>query len=235
MPKKRKKVVLSWSGGKKSAITLFELKSPEYNIAGLISVFDKEDKKLYHDDVPEELIDAQAASLGLPLFKVYVDRAANNETYEMELGKVLSQLKSDKKINAVAYGDLCLEDVKQYRESYLAGLDLEGVFPLWGWKPEFANQAFSGLNHQAIVHGINTKKVPPAFLGRAFNPSFVSDLPKGVGVASESGEFHSFVYDGPFFQQTVAVSGLERIERDGFTYLELGLSSHLNSGHNRVN
>lgn len=133
---------------------------------------------------------------------------------------------------AAAFGDIHLQDIRDYREKLFKSLEMECVFPLWGWKQEMILQAFAGLGHQALVHCIQKDKLPPAFLGRAYNASFIEDLPMGVDAAGENGEFHTFVYDGPFFQKKIGFSFGELYEKSEHLYKEILLKDERNERHN---
>lgn len=224
MPRKRQKVLLSWSGGKDSSIALFELKSPQFEIVGLISSFVGDEKRLQMHEVSMELIEAQAQSLELPLYKIELPEKPTNEVYEKAWREKLDQLQSEIGVEAVAFGDIHLEDIRKYREKLVKSVGLKAVFPLWAWQDQLVVNAFGGLNHSGIVHCIEDGKLPEAFLGREYNASFVEDLPMGVSPIGENGEFHSFIYDGPFMQQRLPLQTGEKYQKDGFHYLRLSLA-----------
>lgn len=235
MPKKRKKILLSWSGGKDSAVSLFELKSPEFELLGLLTTVYGSEGRVQMHDLPFELIEAQAQSAGLALHKVELPAEASNVVYEEKVAECLEALKEKEGLEGVAFGDVHLEELREYRERFLKELGLKAIFPLWGWENQLVTQAFSGLGHQAVVHCIDKMKIPPAFLGRAYNQSFVEDLPRGVDTIGENGEFHSFVHKGPFFQRDIPFTIVERYEKNGFMFQGLSLNKKLWEGHNRVN
>jgi len=235
MSKKRQKVLISWSGGKNSSICFFELKSPGYEVSGLLSTFCQPEKKVQFHEIPEKLIELQANSLGTRLVKQFVPKNCSNEEYETKTTELLQAEIKDRGIEAIVFGDTGLEDVRAYREALCSQIGLKAVFPLWDWKENFVNQAFVGLGHQAIVHSIQKNVLPPAFLGRAFNASFVEDLPGRVSPSGQNGEFHVFVFDGPFFQEKIPFMNAGRYEKDGYEYIDLQLNGASFPGHNRIN
>lgn len=235
MAKKRKRVLLSWSGGKDSAVVLFELKSPEFEIVGLLTTLEEPRLFVQSHQIPFELIEEQSRSCDLNLYAVKIPENATNEQYESIMLAELSVLKEKLDLDAIAFGNASLENVKSYREELLKKVGLKAIFPLWGWEHELINQAFFGLGHQGIVHSIEKSKLPPAFLGRSFSSSFIEDLPKGVDIAGENGEFHVFVFDGPFFEFKVPFQNRGRHENDRFSFLDLSLNETATSGHNRFN
>lgn len=233
MPERRKKVLISWSGGKDSAVALFELKAPDVEILGLFTVFVEPEKKAQMHEIPESLIQAQAAALDLPLYKVYVPQGATNEQWKSSVGKLLSTLKKEKGLEAVAFGDVNLKDIRKWREDVMQELGVEALFPIWEWSPKIMMNAFNGLGHQAIVHCLDPKRVPAHLLGKLYNSAFVEALPSQVDILGERGEFHSFVFDGPFFQFKVPVQAIGQFEKNGFMYQELMLKEGLSSGTGR--
>lgn len=234
MAKRRKKIVLSWSGGKDSALSLFELKSPEWDIVGLLTSFVDDPQKSQVSQmhrVPRKLLQAQAESLELPLYELLLPPQATNEVYEQSLLVKLEELKKQD-IEAIACGDVRLTDVRRFKDKIFKKAGLKSVYPIWEWSSEMILQAFRGLNHRAIVHCIEKQKLPTSFLGREYNASFVNDLPRDVDPAGENGEFHSFVWDGPFFNQVIPIQPEGTYEMDGFIYQEIGLNPTQQARHN---
>jgi uncharacterized protein (TIGR00290 family) len=221
---KRAKVLLSWSGGKDSVVTFFELKSPEYAVKGLISTVLQDEQVVQMHRVPLALIEKQAESLELPLITVPVSSNPSNDEYESKWATALNPLKKSLKLDGVAFGDLFLEDIKTYREQSLSKIGMQSHFPIWGWSSKEVLKAFFGLGFKAIVVAVDTKKLSPNFVGRMFDLDFVEDLPAGIDPCGENGEFHTFVFDGPFFQKTVNFSLGEKYEKDNFAYQELKLA-----------
>jgi len=235
MSKKRQKVLLAWSGGKNSSITLFELKSPDYSIEGLISFVRESDKKLLNHNYSEKLVEAQAQSLEMNLYKIYTPNETP-EAFEASFQLKMEELKSKFGIESIAFGDVYSSEARLFREKLLKDNGMEAIFPIWGWKSEFVNQAFFGMSHQAIVYAIDVKKLPPAFLGRNLNQSFVDDLPPSANPAGLNGEFQAFVYEGPFFQWKIPFrTGDERKQKDNLLLLDLELNEELVASHNRMN
>jgi diphthamide synthase (EF-2-diphthine--ammonia ligase) len=123
-------------------------------------------------------------------------------------------------VEAFAFGDLFLEDIRRYRERQLAGTGLEPVFPLWMKPtPELAREMV-GAGLRALVTCVDPKRLDPSFAGRVFDASFLDDLPAGVDPCGENGEFHSFAFRGPMFDRPVSLAVGERVERDGFVFAD---------------
>lgn len=221
---KRAKVLLSWSGGKDSVLSFFELKSPDYTMKGLITTVVEGDLVVQSHRVPLALIERQAESLELPLITVNVPASVTDEEYKRRWTQALQPLKKSMKIEGIAFGDLHLEDIRKFREGFLESIEMQAHFPIWGWSSKDFLKAFLGLGYKAIVVAVDSKRLNPNFVGRIFDSDFVDDLPDGVDPTGENGEFHTFVFDGPFFQKTVTFDIGEKYEQGGFVYQNLKLA-----------
>jgi len=170
--------------------------------------------------VRRELLEAQADSAGLPLWPVPLPWPCSNQQYEDRMRQVCRRA-VDEGVQAIAFGDLFLADIRAYREKQIAGTGLEPIFPLWQLPTQelAADMLKAGL--RAKITCIDPKVLSPGFAGRDFNSVFLEDLPATVDPCGENGEFHSFVYDGPMFRTPVAVQVGEIVERDGFVFADL--------------
>jgi len=217
-----KRVLLSWSSGKDSARALAWLQSePELELAGLITSFNRDAGRVAMHAVRRELVQRQAASIGLPLLEVELEAPGTNESYIRAMGTALVQAKYDWHVTHVAFGDLYLEDVREFREKQLQPLRLEPVFPLWGLDTHELAAEIVATGIKAIVTCVDPKVLPADFVGRDYNRSFLDDLPAGVDPCGENGEFHSFVWDAPGFTEAVPVVAGDRVQRGGFEFIDL--------------
>jgi len=219
------KVVLSWSGGKDSAMALEALLGDaRYEVVGLLTSVAEEYRRISHHGVREELVDAQAESIGLPLDKLYLPssdsgRPCTNADYEALMRSAL-QPYCDAGVMLVAHGDLFLEDLRAYREKNLARMEMHGIFPLWKRDTAQLIQTFIRSGYKAYLSCVEGV-LGESFAGRAIDADLVADLPAGIDPCGEYGEFHSFVYDGPIFRKPVEVSVGEIVCRDTRYYADL--------------
>jgi uncharacterized protein (TIGR00290 family) len=218
------KVVMSWSGGKDSAVALAELLgNRRYEVVALLTSVSEEYRRISHHGVREELLERQAEAIGIPLEKVYFPSAGShpctNDVYEEIMGAVMAKYKA-RGVELVAFGDLFLEDLRAYRERNLAKAGMLGLFPMW-------KRDTSQLAREVIKRGFKSYlscvegKIGPGFAGRAFDHDLLADLPAGTDPCGEYGEFHSFVWDGPIFTSPVAVRVGDIVVRDGRYYADL--------------
>ncbi|MBI2060903.1 MAG: adenine nucleotide alpha hydrolase [Nitrospirae bacterium] len=216
-----RKILLSWSSGKDSAWTLHVLRqSGEFQIAGLLTTVNEAFDRVAMHAVRRELLEAQAASAGLPLWPVPLPWPCPNEEYESRMRTACERAVREG-IEGVAFGDLFLEDVRRYREEQLAGTGLQPVFPLWQIPTDrLARDMISG-GLRARLTCIDPKVLSAAFAGREFDSALLSDFPAGVDPCGEKGEFHSFAYAGPMFREPVSIRSGEVVERDGFVFADL--------------
>jgi uncharacterized protein (TIGR00290 family) len=228
-----KRVALSWSSGKDSAWSLHLLRQdPAIEVVALITTFNEAFNRVAMHAVRSELVELQAESAGLPLWKVPLPWPCSNEEYEARMRAVCERALREE-VDAIAFGDLFLADIRAYRERQLAGTGLEPVFPVWQIPTRELAVSMLGAGLRARVTCIDPKKLPREFAGREFDAAFLNDLPSGVDPCGENGEFHSFVYDGPMFRAAVPVETGEIVERDGFFFADL--KGTLSAGHSLLN
>jgi uncharacterized protein (TIGR00290 family) len=211
----KEKVILSWSGGKDSAMALHALlKSDRYEIVSLLTTVSRQYERISHHGVRVELLEQQAAALGIPLHKLYLTQAnCSLEDYEALMKKAMLEYK-DNDVLTVAFGDVFLQDLREYREHNLAKVGMEAIFPIWGRDTTEIVRTFIALDFRAYLTCVDSEKLGREFAGRPIDADLIRDLPDGVDPCGESGEFHSYVYDGPIFQRPVGLSVGEVVLRD---------------------
>jgi len=212
------RVVLSWSSGKDSAMALYEIQSrKEYAIAALLTTITEGYDRVSMHGVPKVLVEQQAKSLGLPLQKVFISKDSSNEEYEAKMKETLVRLKQDG-VSLIVFGDIFLQDVKQYRENNLSKLGMKGIFPIWGRDTTELTRSFIALGFQAVITCVDIRVLDQRFVGRMVDESFLAQLPPNVDPGGENGEFHSFVFNGPIFKERIAYSLGEKVLRDSFYF-----------------
>lgn len=222
----KKKILLSWSSGKDSAWTLHVLRQQaEYEIAGLITTINSAFDRVAMHSSRRALVEMQAEAARLPLMAVPLPWPCSNADYECAMKKVCDEAVAQG-VEAIAFGDLFLQDIRAYREKQLKDTGLEPLFPVWQIPTdELAREMIRGGLKARLVC-IDPKKLRPEFAGREFDEQLLRDLPAGVDPCVENGEFHSFVYAGPMFDREIPVVAGERVERDGFWYADLLPDTH---------
>jgi uncharacterized protein (TIGR00290 family) len=215
------KILVSWSSGKDSAWMLDVLREQHPGAIGaLLTTLNAEANRVAMHAVRRELVEAQADALGLPLWPVLLPVPCSNAVYAAEMAKVLAQA-SAAGFTHVAFGDLFLEDVRQYRERQLAGSPLAPLFPLWGRPTAALARDMIARGLRAIVTCVDPRWLRPTDAGRPFDDTWLASLPPGVDPCGERGEFHTFAWDGPMFRRPIAVRPGERVFRDGFVFADL--------------
>jgi uncharacterized protein (TIGR00290 family) len=211
---------LSWSGGKDSALTLWTLRREGLEPAALITtVTDAYDRISMHG-VRRELLARQAAATAIPLVEVRIPPACVNEVYETRMAEAFASPPLSA-VEAVAFGDLFLEDVRAYREERLAANGMRGLFPLWGRDTGVLAQEFVAAGFQAFIACLDPRALDASFAGRAYDEQLLADLPASVDPCGENGEFHTFVHAGPIFTEPIACDPGEVVEREGFVFCDL--------------
>jgi uncharacterized protein (TIGR00290 family) len=219
-----RKLLLSWSSGKDSAWALHCLRRRgEYNVAGLLTTFNAAFDRVAMHSTRRALVEAQARAAELPLEGVPLPWPCSNEHYESAMRDACAAALR-RGIEAFAFGDLFLEDVRRYREDRLRGTGLKPVFPVWAMDTRRLAQEMVASGLKARIVCVDPKKLPKEFAGRDFDADFLRDLPEGVDPCGENGEFHSFVYAGPMFREPIPVESGEVVERDGFVFADVRLA-----------
>ena len=213
-----KKVLLAWSGGKDSAMTLYELQMAGiYDIFGVLTTVTKNYHRISMHGVREVLLEHQVESLQIPLEKVFISKNADNKEYESKMQNILTKYMGVG-VSSVAFGDIFLEDIRKYREDNLARIGMKGVFPIWGRNTTELANTFIDLGFKAIITCIDSNVLDKKFVGRVYNKQFLSELPSNIDPCGENGEFHSFVYDGPIFKKRIPFTTGEIVLRDSRFY-----------------
>lgn len=215
-------ILLAWSGGKDSTLALAALRnSPDWRVVGLLTTVTEEYDRISMHGVRTALLQAQADALDLPVRIVSIPPASGNETYELRMGRTLDEAKAAG-MRAVAFGDLFLADVRDYRERMLAGIGMSAVFPLWELPTSELARQFIASGYRAVLTCVDTEQLDPSFAGREYDAALLKDLPPHADPCGENGEFHTFVYDGPGFRAPVAWRRGESVLRESrFQYCDL--------------
>ena len=207
-------LILSWSGGKDSALALHALQhDARYQVVGLLTSVNAHYRRVSMHGVREALLDAQTESIGLPLYKMKLSERPSNEEYERKMRVALDGFRA-RGIRHVAFGDLFLEDIRQYRLDNMRKINMECVFPLWHKPTDKLAQEFIALGFMAVLCCVDEQQLSGEFAGREYDAALLGALPASVDPCGENGEFHTFVYAGPVFRRPIAFRRGERVRRD---------------------
>ncbi len=215
------RVLVSWSTGKDSAWCLHTLRAaPSVEVVGLLATVNEAHSRVAMHGVRYELLKAQSAAVGLPLVVVRLPSACSNATYDAAMEEVMTRAR-DEGVEAVAFGDLFLEDVRRYREERLGRVGMTALFPLWGRPTRALAEEMIAAGLRARLTCVDPRALPASFAGREFDHGFLGQLPAGVDPCGENGEFHSFAWDGPMLARPIGVEMGEVVLRDGFVFADL--------------
>lgn len=207
------KAYINWSGGKDSSLALYHtLNDKNYSVEKLLTNVSGEYQRISMHGVREELLEQQATAIGIPLQKLVLTDQPSMIEYEEHMMRTMNQLQQERFTHSV-FGDIFLEDLKIYRESQLTKVGMTAVFPLWKRNTTELIHEFIDLGFKTIVVCVNEKYLDKSFCGRIINEDFIRDLPENVDVCGENGEFHTFVFDGPIFNNPIAFAKGEIIYR----------------------
>lgn len=216
-----RKTLISWSSGKDSAWTLHVLRQdPTIEVVGLLCTVNKVFDRVTMHGVRVELLRQQAKSANLPLYIIDIPNPCNNIEYISAMTSFILKAKNEG-IECVAFGDLYLENVRSYRENFLKGTGITPIFPIWGFSTNTLSRKMISEGLKAIITCVNPKRLAKEFAGREYCESFLNDIPENIDPCGENGEFHSFAFDGPMFQNPIKIILGEIIYRDGCCFADL--------------
>lgn len=216
----KKRVLLSWSSGKDSAWALHQMhRDPFIEVVALLSTINAEFQRVAMHGTRRSVLEAQADAAGLPLWTVPLPWPCTNEIYEQRMAEACTRAVAEK-IDAVAFGDLFLADVRAYRERQLAPTGLTPLFPLWDIPTDQLAHAMIAGGLRARLTCVDTRQLTADFAGRDFDAALLAALPASADPCGERGEFHTCVYAGPMFSAPLDLDAGEVVNRDGFAYAD---------------
>jgi uncharacterized protein (TIGR00290 family) len=217
----RTRTVLSWSGGKDSALALHALLTdPAIEVCGLLTTATSGYDRVSMHGVRMALVEEQAKAVSLPLTWVHIPPSASNADYERAMTEGLSRL-TDQGIEAIAFGDLFLEDVRAYRERLASSVPIRPLFPIWGKPTAALARSFIRDGFRATLVCVDPRQLAVSHCGGSYDDALLDALPESVDPCGEHGEFHTFVYDAPMFCAPIEAQRGEVVERSGFVFCDL--------------
>lgn len=217
----REQVIIGWSGGKDSSLALQAvLDAGELDVVALVTTVTDEYDRISMHGVRRSLLHAQAEAIRIPLHEVHIPPSTDNATYEAAMSEAFKHF-HQKGIRRCIFGDLYLEDIRAYRDRMMEALDMEALYPVWGLDTTELAQRFIDDGFKAMLACVDPKQIDASFAGRDYDASLLADLPDTADPCGENGEFHTFVHQGPIFNQPVPVTKGEVVERGGFVFADI--------------
>ncbi|RYG93142.1 ATP-binding protein [Loktanella sp. IMCC34160] len=213
--------IIGWSSGKDCAYALHKVRQEgEIEVVAMLSTTNEAFDRVAMHGTRNALLRAQARAAGLPLIEVPLPFPCSNEEYEARMEAAMDKVKA-LDVTHMVFGDLFLEDVRDYRIKQLAPTGITPVFPVWGIPTDQLARMIIADGFDARIVTCDPSKMPRDLCGRRYDERFLADLPEGVDPCGENGEFHSAVVAGPIFSAPIPVETGETVERDGFIYTDL--------------
>ena len=214
-------VVVSWSSGKDCAFALHQVKTEgQFEVVGLLTTLNQENDRVAMHGVRKELLEMQMDALSLPAEMVMLPMPCDNETYRQLIGDTVETLRG-RGVQQVVFGDLFLEDIRQYREEQMQGSGLAPLFPLWLRDTGQLSREMVESGLRAVVTCVDQRALSAEYVGRQYDHAFLDELPSGVDPCGENGEFHTLVTDGPMFSAAIPVQIGKKVTRGDFVFVDV--------------
>jgi len=221
---KKTGLFVSWSTGKDSMYMLQELKKQkEYHVDRLVTTINQKYKRVFMHGISLKLLRRQAECLGIPIDIVEIPDEASNEEYEKSMMKIIHEAEAAG-VEHMAFGDLFLEDVRDYRIKQLSSTRIKPLFPLWLRPTDDLILEMMRCGIKALVSCVDTRKLSVDFLGRLIDAEWLKALPPDVDPCGEKGEFHSFVVDGPLFREAIRYHVSGCVQKGPFAFADIVLA-----------
>jgi diphthamide synthase (EF-2-diphthine--ammonia ligase) len=202
-------------------VALWRLQQDQrFDVVGLLTTLTSGYDRISMQGVRRVLLEAQAKTLGLKVYPVWIPPRCSNEAYETEMSHAVETLQGEG-VGAVAFGDVFLEDVRAYREKMLAPTEFQPLFPNWGEDTSALSRWVIASGFRATLTCVDPRALSPNFAGRAYDEALLAEMPASVDPCGENGEFHTFVHQAPNFRRAIPITVGERVERDGFFFADL--------------
>ena len=215
---KKEEVIFNWSGGKDSAMALYEvLEQNTFSVYSLVTTVNKDYHRISMHGIRDEILQLQVENMGIPLTRILLSSKSSNEEYNQGMYEAMSHF-IKRGIKKAVFGDIFLEDIRLYRENQLKKVNMTALFPLWLKSTEELSVKFIGLGFKAVVTCVDTQQLSGEFCGMEYNKDFLDKLPDKVDPCGENGEFHTLVYDGPIFKEPLNIRKGEKVLRDNQFY-----------------
>ncbi|GAB1857363.1 diphthine--ammonia ligase [Flavobacteriaceae bacterium MHTCC 0001] len=208
------KTYFNWSSGKDSALALYHLlKDDHYTVDELVTTVNSHYNRVSMHGLRKELLIAQTNALNIPASLIELPEMPSMAIYEEKMYDTVYKLQQ-KGFTHAAFGDISLEDLRKYREDQLAKQGFKAVFPLWKKDTKILINEFLDLGFKTIIVCANSKYFTEDFVGTIIDTHFINNLPEGVDPCGENGEFHTFCFDGPIFNNSVTFEIGEKVYRE---------------------
>jgi uncharacterized protein (TIGR00290 family) len=206
------KCIFNWSGGKDSSLALYHcLKDPQLDIKYLVTTINDAVDRISMHGVRVELLVKQAESIGIPLYQIRLPEMPGMTEYDNEMRKHLTRFRAEGITHAI-FGDIFLEDLKNYRDTRLAEAGMTGIYPLWKRDTHELINEFLGLGFGTVI--ACTQERLGDLAGQEITPELIAALPADVDVCGENGEFHTFAFKGPIFSTAIVYKTGEKIFKE---------------------
>ncbi len=209
-----RKVISSWSGGKESCLACYRAIKQGYDVKHLLNFITKEHKRCCFHGIEAKLMKLQSKLIGIPLVQKEV--SPDMQEYEREFKEAVFELKNNS-IEGMVFGDVYLEEHKNWIKRVCKDLGIQPVEPLWKIPPDRIFEEFINLGFKAVIVSCKADLLGKEFIGRYVDKDILGELKaRKMCPCGENGEFHTFVIDGPIFEKRIEITKTRSVLKQSF-------------------
>ncbi|MBA7610529.1 hypothetical protein ES703_17738 [subsurface metagenome] len=208
--------IASWSGGKESCLALYEAIGKGYEISRLVNFISKESQRVSFHGTDAKLIQLQSQAMRIPLLQ----KETTWDGYEQEFKDAVRSL-IPSGVEGMVFGDIYLQEHKDWVERVCGDLGIKAIEPLWGRSTEEILSSFIDDGFLAVIVSAKSDLIDEDFIGRRVDRAFMQYLKrKNIDVCGENGEYHTLVTDGPIFNKRIQLVDTRTVTRDKYWFLD---------------
>ncbi|MDD5495761.1 MAG: diphthine--ammonia ligase [Candidatus Omnitrophica bacterium] len=213
------KVISLWSGGKDSCFAAYLARLKGHEIKALFNFTDSEAKGSLSHGLPSGIVRAQMGMTGFS----YLQKAMPEKGYRREFKALIEEWKVKEGIDGIVFGDIYLEEHKDWIDEVCGELKVKSIMPLWGQNTMGLINEILKKGFRAVVVSVRADILGPEWLGVQVDDEFVKAVTArgDIDLCGEKGEYHTFVFDGPIFNKPVRFETGEKVLVDKHWFLRL--------------
>ena len=206
----------SWSGGKDSCYALMLALRQQHQLKAVVNMMNENGVISRSHGLPKKVLQQQADALQVPL----IAQPTSWNDYQMHFIDTLQKLKNEFSVDAMVFGDIDLQEHRDWEEMVCAKAQLQAMLPIWKRDRAELVQQMLDEEIEAMIVSCNTQ-MGERFLGKTISATLVVELENlGVDVCGENGEYHTVVINCPLFKKRIELPGYTTVLHENYWFLQ---------------